>query len=160
MQGRLQASLSTVSVAMVGFWAPVCGLACEPCATTLDTSASIERADLIIVGQRTDYSVSETQLSVGGPDTVRVKILDVLKGHPAQQNEVVVNAWDGMCDYGIVVDDRPHVMFLQQRGAIYDAVDYGCGLKALLVENGGVDVDGHRITLETFASMASPNTKE
>ena len=159
MRGGLRIALSAVGVGLVGCSAAVSGWACEPCATTLDADASIERAELIIVGQRADYSARETQLSVGGPDTVRVKVLQVLKGQPAQ-DEVVVNAWDGMCDYGIVVDDRSYVMLLQQRGAIYDAVDYGCGLKALLVENGGVDLDGHRITLESLPSMAGSGTKE
>jgi hypothetical protein len=147
-----------VAVALAALVGLQAAWACEPCMKTLDLDESVERADLIIVGRRTDYFSREAEGPFGGPDTVRVKVLRVLKG-PADVDEITVNSWDGMCDYGIVVDDREYVMLLEEQGPIYIAVLDGCGVKALLVERGGVELDAKHVSLDELAARFEPAGK-
>ncbi len=121
--------------------------ACEPCPETLNFEETVEKSDLIIISQRTDYWQYEQKV----PDSINVKIIEVLKGD-INQNQITVNSWDGMCPYGIDVDDKIYIMLLQKRDNQYDAVNFGCSVKTFLVENNMVDFDGNTITLDDFTA--------
>ena len=123
--------------------------ACEPCIHTLNLKETSEKSDLIIIGQRTDFSSREKD-SRENPDTINVKILKILKGK-TEKDQIDVNSWDGICTYGIVVDDKKYIMLLEERDGIYDAVDFGCSAKTFLVEGDLVDYNGSKISIDTFA---------
>lgn len=122
--------------------------ACQPCPSTLNFEETVEKSDLIIIGQRTDFSPNE-QDSFEVPDSINVKIIEILKGETSQ-NQISVNSWDGMCGYGIVIDDKKYVMLLQERDNIYDTIDFGCSVKTFSVENGLVDFNGDKISIDEF----------
>ena len=134
--------------------------ACEPCASTLNIEQTINKSDLIIVGQKiTDGPRSDFGEGYDGSDWIEVKIIETLKGS-APSAKIKINSWDAMCAYGIIVnDDRNYLMLLQKRDNagenFYDAVDYGCAEKSYLVENSQVDLNGQKISLENFASKYS-----
>ena len=123
--------------------------ACEPCLSTLNFKETVEKSDLIIIGQRTDFSPDEQDSIESFPDSVNVKIIEILKGE-TNQNQITVNSWNGMCGYGIVVDDKKYVMLLQERDDIYDAVDFGCSVKTFPVENDLIDFNGDKISIDEF----------
>jgi len=52
-------------------------LACEPCTpeASINFEGTARAADLIIIGQREDFSPAELTHGVGGPDTIKVKII-------------------------------------------------------------------------------------
>jgi len=134
--------------------------ACEPCASTLNIEQTINKSDLIIVGQKiTDGPRSDFGEGYDGSDWIEVKIIETLKGS-APSAKIKINSWDAMCAYGIIVnDDRNYLMLLQKKDNagenFYDAVDYGCAEKSYLVENSQVDLNGQKISLENFASKYS-----
>jgi hypothetical protein len=125
--------------------------ACEPCPSTLNFEETVEKSDLIIIGQRTDFSPNEQYSFKTLPESINVKIIEILKGN-TNQNQITVNSWDGMCGYGIVVDDKEYVMLLQEKDNMYDAVDFGCSIKTFSVENGLVDFNGDKISIDEFTS--------
>lgn len=122
--------------------------ACQPCPSTLNFEETVEKSDLIIIGQRTDFSPDE-QDSFEGPDSINVKIIEILKGN-TNQNQIIVNSWNGMCEYGIVVDEKKYVMLLQEKDGMYDAVDFGCSVKTFSVENDLVEFNGDKISIDEF----------
>ncbi len=127
--------------------------ACTPCQETLNLKQTVEKSDLIIIGQRTEYSLNEKD-SYPGPDTIYVKIIDVLKGSTSKY-QISVNSWDGFCPYGIVVDDKQYVMFLQKIDYnYYDAINSGCSFRTLLVENEMIDFGGNKINIDEFKNMS------
>lgn len=135
------------------FLAPL-NYACEPCLETLDLQETVNQSDLIVVGQRTDYPLDGEE-SFPGPETINVEIKRTLKGF-SEETQIKVHSWSGMCGYGIVVDDKDYVMFLQKIDsylpeAQYDAVNFGCAVRTFSVENEMVDFDGKNISLEEFA---------
>jgi len=145
--------------------------ACQPCRSTLNFEETVEKSDLIIIGQRTDFSPNEQDSYETLPDNINVKIIKILKGD-TNQNQITVNSWDGMCQYGIVVDDKKYVMLLQKRDPIYvdwgpvdydDVVDYDpvgyntvdydavdCAADTFLVDNDLVDFYGDKISIDEF----------
>lgn len=132
-------------------------VACEPCDKELSLEETADTADLVIVGQRTDYSADETNPRMGGPPTVNVQVISVLKGLDPGAT-VTVAAWAGMCDYGIVVDDKTYLMFLQKNepkagnfAPLYGSVNDGCAAKAILIEGGYADNEGIRVPVAEFA---------
>ena len=129
--------------------------ACEPCPSTLNFEETVEKSDLIIIGQRTDFSPNE-QDSFEGPESINVKIIEILKGE-TNQNQIKVNSWDGMCGYGIVVDDKEYVMLLQEKDNIYDAVDFGCSIKTFPVLTDTVLKD--TVTVSRLYSFCPPIPK-
>ena len=127
--------------------------ACEPCVEIFDLPKTVNQADLIVVGQKT-IEDPRTGTDLGGPDWIKVKIYQILKGD-TKQKEIKVNSWDGMCDFGIVVDDKVYVMFLKinsipSENVKYVAVNWGCAVKTLLVEKDYVDWKGQKIPLKDF----------
>lgn len=123
--------------------------ACQPCAATLDMDDSIMQADVVIAGRRLDYDPQEQAMRPGGPDTVTVSILRVFKGSVAEPT-ILVNSWDGMCPYGIVVDDQPYVMILKRRENLYDPVNLGCAVITLRVVGDIVEIAGEWMSLDEF----------
>ena len=121
------------------------GFACQPCQSTLTLEESAGKAELIIVGQRPNFSPNEVR-----PESIRVRVVSILKGKP-QKRVIVVRSWyRRVCPYGIVVDDQRYVMFLTKSVEMpgkYEAVEEGCGVKTLAVRNNGVLVDEKKMSL-------------
>jgi hypothetical protein len=127
--------------------------ACEPC--TKDASQKFEEtaraSDLILVGQRDDFSPDELTHGLGGPENIKLKVVRVLKG-TEERAEVTVRSWSGMCPYGIILNDNSqHVVFLKKSGDNYRAVDM-CSVKDYAVKDGVVEFGKEKITIEDFKS--------
>ena len=122
--------------------------ACTPCTDTWDFKKTAENADAIIVGQK----VSEQRSN--SPEWIDVRVTQVLKGN-IQDQKIRIASWYGMCPFGIVADDKPYAMLLvnsnkSQGRLYYDAVNYGCAVKTLVVEKGKVKLDGQEVLLENL----------
>ena len=117
---------------------------CQPCESTLTLEQSARKAELIIVGQRVDYSPNEVQ-----PQTIKVRVLSVLKGK-AEHKEITVRSWYQMCPYGIIVDNQRYVMFLSKSAEMpgfWEPVENGCGVKTLSMQKEEVLVGKERMSL-------------
>ena len=132
--------------------------ACEPCTNTLNFEETVNKSDLIIVGQRIGEGPrSDFGEGYGGPDWIKVRIIEILKGS-SQDTMIKVNSWDAMCSYGIIINDnKNYVMLLQERESIeeefqYDAVDFGCAQKTYSVENNEIDFEGNKISIDEFTN--------
>lgn len=126
-------------------------LACEPCAkdSFMQFEETARAADLIIIGQRDDFSPDELTQGVGGPETIRVKVRRVFKGEESRE-EVSIKSWSGMCPYGIVLNDNAeHVIFLKKSGDTYRAVEM-CSVKDYVVKDGMVEFGKEKIAVEDF----------
>ena len=126
-------------------------LACEPCTkdASMNFEATARAADLIIIAQRENFSPDELTYGVGGPENIKVKVIQTLKGETSAA-EIVVKSWSGMCPYGIVLNDnKPHVIFLKKSDKIYRAVDM-CSVKSYAVEDDAVLFEGQKISVEDF----------
>jgi hypothetical protein len=140
---------------LFSIYSPV--FACQPCASTLNLEQSIAKSDLIIVGQKiADGPGFCKDCIAGGSDWIEVKIIETLKGS-TPSTKIKINSWDGMCAYGIIINDnRNYLMLLQKRDSggesFYDAVNFGCAEKSYLVENNQIDLNGQKISLENFIS--------
>jgi hypothetical protein len=138
--------------------------ACEPCAEVLGLDETVRQADLVIVGRKTDAEPHAATGPAGAaPDWIDVEVLQVLKGTSAEAR-LRVNSWDGMCDYGIVVDAHPHVMFLVkprpgQGRVFYDAVNDGCAVKTYPIDGNQVRLDDESIAVEQFSSHLADNLR-
>ncbi|MBD0373433.1 MAG: hypothetical protein ICV60_21540 [Pyrinomonadaceae bacterium] len=125
--------------------------ACEPC--TKDASMQFEEtarnSDLIIIGQRDDFTPDELTHGVGGPEVIKLNVRRVLKGKESRA-EITVKSWSGMCPYGIIINDNlPHIVFLKKSGDQYRAVDM-CSVKDYLVKDNVVEFGSQKISLEDF----------
>ena len=110
--------------------------ACEACQGTWDFKKTAEHADAVIVGQKVGEQRAEK------PEWIDVNVLQVLKGGISEK-KIRISSWYGMCSYGIQADDKRYVVLLvkpSQGHAYYDAVNYGCAVKALPVDNGSVQL--------------------
>jgi hypothetical protein len=119
--------------------------ACQPCQSTLTLEQSASKAELIIVGERLNFSPNEVR-----PQSIKLRIVSILKGK-AERKKIVVRSWyQKICPYGIIVDDQRYVMFLSksvEMPGMYEAVEGGCGVKTLSVQNKEVLVEGKRMSL-------------
>jgi hypothetical protein len=125
--------------------------ACEPCTKdmSMNFEATARGADLIIVGQRYDFSPDELTHGTFGPENIKLRIVRVLKGEETRQ-EITVKSWSGMCPYGIIINDNSeHVVFLKKNGENYRAVAE-CSVKSYAVKDGMVEFEKEKITLEDF----------
>lgn len=128
--------------------------ACEPCASRFNLIETIQKADLIILGQKSgDGEVG----SLEQPEWIEVRIISVLKGK-TMEDKIKVNSWDGDCPYGVVIDDRKYVMFLAKRETsdeeyTYDTLNSGCAVKTFLVDAEMVSVQGKKMPLDEFVTM-------
>lgn len=133
--------------------------ACIPCPKELSFDETAQEADLIIIGKKISEGPSTKYgKSPGGPDWIKVAILEVLKGE-TNQKEVAVNSWNGMCAYGIVVNDGTYVMLLEKGKDQYYEVHSGCGAKTFLIENDKVDFYGEKISVDDFVSKLGSDAK-
>jgi hypothetical protein len=123
---------------------PQIAFACEPCPIDmmLDLDGTAAQADLIIVGQL----VGEGPDMDTGPDWISVRVIELWKGS-APDEPIQVNSWDGMCAYGIIMEGETlHLIFLEDKGEQYDAVNYGCGVHSLPIVDGQVTVEEQSYT--------------
>jgi hypothetical protein len=134
------------------------GYACEPCAYILTLEETAEKADLIVIGHALDgITPAEFGGDFVGPDWMTIEVTHVIKGE-LSDNTIRVNSWNGMCQYGIVLgDDAPYVIFLQDLGDMYDAVEHGCAVKTLPVFDSFVEYQGERLPLKDFFSQLGIN---
>ncbi len=120
--------------------------ACEPCQKMLTLKETARKADVIIVGERTNYSLKEKS-HPGGPETADIHVLQVLKG-PELGSMIKTDAWYGMCPYGMAIDDQRYVMFLTRAKVLFfKPLNDGCAVKTLPVDNGRVIWNGQRISI-------------
>lgn len=125
--------------------------ACTPCRQVLSFEETSAAADLIIIGESLDASVADRN-QMGGPDTIRVKVVQPLVGS-AEHEVITVNAWDGMCPYGFSINREPYVMFLSRKSGFYDSLNSGCSLKTLTVRENRILIDNRKVTVEEFREL-------
>lgn len=126
-------------------------LACEPCSKeiSMQFEETARRADLIIIGQRYDFSPDELSHGTFGPEYIKVKVRRILKGKETSE-EITVKSWSGMCPYGIILNDNEeHVIFLKKSGETYRAVD-DCSVKYYNVKDEVVEFGKQKISVEDF----------
>lgn len=126
-------------------------LSCQPCPSTLNLQDTINNSDLIIIGQKiTDIGDIQTGFS---PEGMKVKVISILKGTNNKEELNIVSA-HGMCGYGIYLrDNRENVLFLKKAEAgfpnyDYDAINWGCSVRSLVVENNQVEYNGQKISID------------
>jgi hypothetical protein len=130
--------------------------ACQPCKSKLDLEQSLKKADLVIIGKRTDYDPEEKM-----PSLIKVKIIKVLKGE-IKDAQIEVKSWYGMCPYGIVVDNRIYLMILNKplkMPGVYTTVNTGCSVTKLLVKSNEVSVDGKIMAIEDIAEIINKSLR-
>jgi hypothetical protein len=122
--------------------------ACEPCVEILDLEQTTAAAELIVIGSL----VREGPSTGSGPDWLEIEVLEVWKGG-LDQGRIRVNSWDGMCAYGItLLDHEPHLIFLDRRGDMYDAVEFGCSVRSLLIEGDQIQTENGLLPIDEFAA--------
>lgn len=141
---------------------PGAALACQPCQETWNFEKTAAQADLVIVGERAIIHDRENRESFG-PPFVNIRVEQVLKG--AEDDDVItVKSWSGMCDYGIYFKEGRRVIFLSDASqghtdktsgfsignVQYDSVNMGCAQKTLPVEDGMVEIEGEKLSLDDF----------
>jgi hypothetical protein len=129
--------------------------ACEPCPEVLTFEESVAEADVIIIGERVGLGPSTGD----GPDWITVKVYEVLKGSVPDER-IQVNSWNGMCPYGIVVEDGLYVMILDKFEGQYDAVHWGCGVKTFPVESEMVMMGDGPVSIDEFVGMLPDGKRE
>lgn len=125
--------------------------ACEPCSKEISMKfeETARAADLIIIGQREDFSPDELSRGAFGPENIKVKVRRILKGKETRE-EITVKSWSGMCPYGIILNDNErHVIFLKKSGETYRAVD-DCSVKYYDVKDDVVEFGKQKISVEDF----------
>ncbi len=135
-------------------------LACEPCFKELDLNETYQKADLVIIGRKTadgiKLSPSDSHI---GPEWIEVQTSKIIKGE-SDSDHLKINSWQAMCDgYGIVIDEKLYIIFLEKKSPpkdftwddyAYDAVNFGCSVKTLLIEDNKVYLNNEKIPLEDF----------
>jgi hypothetical protein len=126
-------------------------LACEPCYKIYSLQDTIQKSDLIIVGERADYKEGEVSDKVpSGPVTINIRVQKILKGK-AVNPIIKVHSWYGMCSYGIYLNNTEQaVLYLSKKDDAYDAVDNGCAQKSNAVVDGQVQIENKKISIEEF----------
>ena len=124
--------------------------ACEPCADIWNVEKTAQQADAVIIGQK----IAEQRPD--SPEWIDVRVLRVLKGNVPDQH-IRIASWYGMCSYGIVIDEHTYVMLLvgsdkSQGRAYYDAVNYGCAVTTLPVQDDAVTIGDETIPLSALAA--------
>lgn len=115
--------------------------ACSPCQQILDLQQTIALGQPVIIGERLTPLGAKESKRAGGPEVIEVKVYEVLKGN-ITESQIKVHGWSGMCDFGLV--SPPHekvVMFLEpskNKARAYDAVNNGCAVKTLAIEDGNI----------------------
>lgn len=126
--------------------------ACEPCMEFLNLEDTTAAADLIVVGQL----VREGPSTGTGPDWIDIEIIEVWKGE-APQSVIRVNSWDGMCAYGIILQNRDsYLIFLEAEGENYDAVNYGCAVRSMPIQSEQIEYEEQAYSLDALAELLGP----
>lgn len=139
--------------------------ACELCPDDelLTLAETVAQADLIVIAQK--IGDEDGRVTVpdpdGGPEWSTLQIREVLRG-TASQPEIIVNSWEGMCSYGIIVGDQPVLLLLEESSSAdepyqYDAVARGCGEKGYLVTNDSINLNGTVLSIDQFIAQYVPN---
>ena len=126
--------------------------ACQPCQKSLSLEETINESDYIIIGQK----IKEAPLEGYdiGPEWTEIKVLQVLKG-VIKDSSIKTRSWYGMCNYGIILDDNTHLIFLEYgydselEENIFHAV--GCATKTIYVNDNFVTVEGDELTINEFS---------
>jgi hypothetical protein len=143
--------------------------ACEPCLEVLTLEETAAVADLVIIGKKVKNGPNVNGGGIGSsPDWIEVKVIEVLKGE-IEETTIKVNSWNGMCAYGIVIEDKgEHLIFLQKvdpsthDGIQYDAVEWGCAVTRYPIEDDIVikEYEEQRIPLDEFLALLELERKE
>lgn len=104
--------------------------ACQPCRDVLSRKDTAARAELTVIGRPLDSPFQ------GQPASVRVKLLQVIKGE-MQADSIRVRSWYGMCRYGLALENGVYLLFLQKTADVYEPVEQGCSEYWELLE--GID---------------------
>jgi len=130
--------------------------ACEPCSEILNFEETAHQADLIILGKKVSNGPSANfeDTPYTDPDWIEVQILNILKGQE-EKKRILVNSWDAICQYGIIIGGGTHVIFLRKKEAEnedyeYDALKWGCSKKSYVVEDSMVLFGEEKISIEEF----------
>ncbi len=141
-------------------------LACQPCREDLNFEQTTQKAGLIIIGQKVVHGPSTKSGSSklpGGPEWIRVKVLETLKGDLSEK-EIQIRSWYGMCAYGIIINDnKPYVIFLQKGKDQYYAVNSGCAIRTFSVDGNIVNFkdsesskDTQKISIDELVKKIGP----
>ena len=115
---------------------------------------TVDEADLVIIGHRTDYKKGEEM-----PEGITIYIERVLKGNIEAFSEITVRTMYGMCPYGIYMKDETALVFLKKlkkpkwswQSIIphkfdYTSVSYGCAPKAIPFVDGKIKIGNFLLT--------------
>jgi hypothetical protein len=155
MNPKTRRLMIVVGLILVALLAVQIVYACQPCPEVLTFDESVAEADAIIIGERVGSGPSTGD----GPDWITVKVYEVLKGSVDEQR-IRVNSWNGMCAYGIVVEDGLYVMILSKYENEYDAVHGGCGVKTFPVESEMVMMADGPVPVDDFVQMLPDGKRE
>lgn len=141
-------------VAAVLFLYPAVSSACEACPADygLELPELVEKAELITITTFVEEKVPEG-LPEDQPDQIVLKVEQVLKGEAkhADDGKIVVNSWNGMCDYGYVVKDdhkeHEHLVILawDPNNEEYDVFSSGCSYKGAPIVDGKVKIGDEEV---------------
>jgi hypothetical protein len=114
-------------------------LACAPCPKTLDLAASVNAADAIVIGKRTDQANAEH------PEFINIEVEAVLKGKLEPGVTIRTKSWVGQCPFGIVTNTGEAAVFIlsTSKDGDYTALQNGCAVKKIPYENGFVTIDNN-----------------
>lgn len=139
---------------LVAFLLSSPALACEPCAKIYSLQETIQKSDLIIVGERADYKEGEvSEKEPSGPAFINIRVQKILKGQTAD-SIIKVHSWYGMCSYGIYLNKTEKaVLYLSKKEGAYDAVGNGCAQKSNAVIDGQIQIENKKIGVEDFKKL-------
>lgn len=146
----------TVIIALLGaVWTPT-GYACEPCMQIHNLEESLVAADAVVIGTKIgEAPYAALNRGPGGPDWIEVRIRRTLKGEDLP-SVIKINAWDGMCAYGFLLEENKDYLLLlagtdlDGQETQFQAVFYGCGVKAFEVAHGHVLLSEDEVPLAEF----------
>lgn len=146
---------------LVLFALPDQAKACEPCEAILSLEDTAAQADLVIIGRLTkEGPATDDGEGWGGPEWIEIEVVEVFKGRPSGE-QVRVNSWSGMCPYGITLNDaNEHLIFLQETSGGYDAVNYGCAVKQLTIQEGRVIIGDQALPIADLAADLGLDPRE
>lgn len=135
--------------------------ACEPCESILSLEDTTAQADLVFIGRlAAEGPATDDGEGWGGPEWIEVDVVEVYKGRPSGER-VRVHSWSGMCPYGIILNDQSeHLIFLQETSSGYDAVNYGCAVKQLSIEEGRVIIGDQALSIADLAANLGLDPRE
>ncbi len=134
-------------------------LACEECVEILDIQETVDAADIVIVGQRTDYTKGEKK-----PEGITIYVERVFKGDVSPLSKISVKTMYGMCDYGIYMKDEQALIFLKRiqkpkwgwqaitpHKFDYTSVSYGCAYKTIPIVDNKLKIRDKFVTIDELA---------